>query len=250
MLAVYFINIAVDFNIMHFKRIKIVNAGRIVPVIQVFAVSTVFKLLIDQIEIALNKKILVEEKTNAELNYLRSQVNPHFLFNTLNNIAALIHIDADKAEQAVIKLSKIMRAMLANEKNRKITLEEELDLINSYIDLQKIRLNEDTHLDYKIEGDPRLLSIEPLILINFIENVFKHGLSDEKSVIRIHIKIENDKLILITENKIATGKKDDVSGIGLANVKKRLEIVYPGSYKLAISSQEKMYKVELEINLV
>jgi LytS/YehU family sensor histidine kinase len=142
-----------------------------------------------------------------------------------------------------------MRAMLANEKNRKIALEEELDLINSYIDLQKIRLNEDTQLDYKVEGNFRLLSIEPLILINFIENVFKHGLSDEQSVIRIHIKIENDKLILITENKIATGKKDDVSGIGLANVKKRLDIVYPGAYKLAITAQEKMYKVELEINL-
>ncbi|MCE3226337.1 MAG: hypothetical protein K0S32_888 [Bacteroidetes bacterium] len=234
---------------MNLKRLKIINAGRIVPVIQVFAVSTMFKLLIDQIEIALNKKILVEEKTKAELNYLRSQVNPHFLFNTLNNIAALIHIDADRAEQAVIKLSKIMRAMLANEKNRKIALEEELDLINSYIDLQKIRLNEDTQLDYKVEGNFRLLSIEPLILINFIENVFKHGLSDEQSVIRIHIKIENDKLILITENKIATGKKDDVSGIGLANVKKRLDIVYPGAYKLAITAQEKMYKVELEINL-
>jgi LytS/YehU family sensor histidine kinase len=249
MFAVYFLNILIDYNIMHLKKIRIITAGRIVPVIQVFAVSTVFKLLVDQIEIALNKKILLEEKARAELNYLRSQVNPHFLFNTLNNIAALIHIDADKAEKAVIKLSKIMRAMLGNEKNKKIPLEEELDLINSYIDLQKIRLNEDTELIYTTQGDASSLFIEPLILINFVENVFKHGLGDEKSVIRIAIKTENNKLFLLTENQIAQGKKDETSGIGLNNVRKRLDIVYPETHKLCLSSDQNRYKVELEMIL-
>jgi LytS/YehU family sensor histidine kinase len=250
MFAVYLLNILIDYQIMHLQRIKMITAGRIVPVIQVFAVSTVFKLLIDQIEIALNKKTLLEEKTKAELNYLRSQVNPHFLFNTLNNIAALIHIDADKAEKAVIKLSKIMRAMLGNEKNKKIPLEEELDLINSYIELQRMRLNEDTTLIYTTDGNTNSLFIEPLILINFVENVFKHGLGDEKSVIRIAIKIENNTLFLITENQITEGKKDETTGIGLNNVRKRLEIIYPEAHTLHLNTIDNNYKVELEMTLV
>src|SRR6202008_3133125 len=103
----------------------------IVAIIQVYAVSVAFKLLIDQIENALNKKIVLEEKTKAELNYLRSQINPHFLFNTLNNITALIHINPDKAEQSIIKLSKIMRAMLYSGNQQKIELNAEIELLNS-----------------------------------------------------------------------------------------------------------------------
>jgi LytS/YehU family sensor histidine kinase len=143
-----------------------------------------------------------------------------------------------------------MRAMLGNEKNKKIPLEEELDLINSYIELQRMRLNEDTTLIYTTDGNTSSLFIEPLILINFVENVFKHGLGDEKSVIRIAIKIENNTLFLITENQITEGKKDETTGIGLNNVRKRLEIVYPEAHTLHLNTIDNNYKVELEMTLV
>ncbi len=222
----------------------------IVPIIQVVAVSVAFKLLIDQIENTINKKILLEEKTKAELNYLRLQINPHFLFNTLNNITALIHINPDKAEQSVIKLSKIMRAMLSNNTQNKIELSAEMDLINSYIDLQKIRLNEDTKLNFKIIGETQHLLIEPLILINFIENVFKHGIGEGKNEIEIAINVNENRLNLITQNKKAFGKKDETTGIGLSNVTKRLEIVYKDKYTLTINSTNQLYIVNLTLELV
>lgn len=221
----------------------------IVPLIQVTAVSIAFKLLIDQIENSLNKKIVLEEKTKAELNYLRSQINPHFLFNTLNNITALIHINPDKAEQSVIKLSKIMRAILNSGTQQKIELINEIEILNSYIDLQKIRLNEDTQLNYSVIGNIKSLLIEPLILINFIENVFKHGIGEGKNIITINISVIENLLHLTTENKITSGKKDDTSGIGLVNVKKRLNIVYKDKYRLTIDSSNNIYKVNLVLEL-
>lgn len=246
-ILVFAVNNLLDHFIMHMPYR--ISAGNIVPIVQVYAVSTVFKLLIDQIQNAINRKALLEEKTRAELNYLRSQVNPHFLFNTLNNIAALIHINQDKAEQAVIKLSKIMRAMLADGNSKKISLAQELELIDSYIDLQKIRLNEDTKLEYSITGTTNDLMVEPLILINFIENVFKHGLSDTQSVIKININVTGNILELITENTISQGKKDETSGIGLSNVRKRLEIVYENKHKLNVYNNGEMYKVHLQIEM-
>ncbi|MDX2172745.1 MAG: histidine kinase [Bacteroidota bacterium] len=213
------------------------------------AVSIAFKLLIDQIENSLNKKIVLEEKTKAELNYLRAQINPHFLFNTLNNITALIHINPDKAEQSIIKLSKIMRAMLNSGTHQKIELATEIELLNSYVDLQKIRLNEDTQLNYSVTGNLKSLFIEPLILINFIENVFKHGVGEGKNIISVNISVNENLLHLTTENKITSDKKDDTSGIGMVNVKKRLNIVYKDKYRLTISSSNSIYKVNLVLEL-
>lgn len=221
----------------------------IVPIIQVLAVSIAFRLILNQIENAVNKKILEEEKTKAELMYLRSQINPHFLYNTLNNIAALVHINQHKAESSIIKLSKIMRSMLGHEINEKVKLSTELELINTYIDLQKLRLNEDTILNYTLEGEAADVDIEPLILINFIENAFKHGVGIERTEIDIKIIISQNFLSLYTKNGLSYFDKDDTTGIGLENVKKRLDILYKDNYTLKTETINSEFILNLNLNL-
>lgn len=221
----------------------------IVPIIQVIAISIAFRLILNQIENSINKKILEEEKTKAELMYLRSQINPHFLYNTLNNIAALVHINQYKAESSIIKLSKIMRSMLGYDINEKVKLSTELELINAYIDLQKLRLNEDTILNYTVEGETGNVNIEPLILINFIENAFKHGVGVERSTIDIKISMYPSSLSLYTKNGLSNFDKDDTTGIGLENVKKRLDILYKDNYTLKTEIINSEFILNLNLNL-
>ncbi len=215
--------------------------------IVVYAISTAFRALQDWFTTKREKEILISEKQKAELAVLRHQLSPHFLFNTLNNITELMHKDVDIAEEYVGKLSALLRDLLQKEKSDKIKLMDELNFVKNYVDLQKIRLNENNNLSFHIVGDAQSLVIEPFILINFVENVFKHGLGDNNKLV-IHIKIENGSLQLITENGISKYKKDESGGIGLANIKKRLQLIYQGKYELQISASDKYY-VNLKIDL-
>jgi LytS/YehU family sensor histidine kinase len=201
--------------------------------------STAFKFSVDWF---LNEKVrknLENEKLIAELAFLKSQINPHFLFNSLNNIYSLTYQKSDKASEAVMKLSEIMRYMLQESNEPTVKLSREIRYLENYIELQKLRFKSKAYIDFIITGDIAEQSIAPLILIAFVENAFKHGdVSDASSPIRIRIEIANNILQFELWNKKSGQNKDETSGIGLNNVRRRLELLYTQRYTLSINEQQ------------
>ncbi len=185
----------------------------------------------------------------SELALLRSQISPHFLFNTLNNIHTLITKEAGKATDAVVKLSEIMRYMLYDANSEKVPLQKEIDYLYSYIDLQKLRLKEPDICSFKVIGDPDGKVISPMLLIPFVENACKHG--EKRSLekgIGINLIIEELKVTFDIVNFIPNDKsavKDTTGGIGLRNVTRRLELLYPNAHELTIRSDSGKFHVEL-----
>jgi hypothetical protein len=192
------------------------------------------------------------EKTNAELSYLKAQINPHFLFNTLNSIYSLAILKSDKTADALVKLSDMMRYVL-NDSNANFTaLEKELNYIANYIELQRMRLTPNVKLNYSCEGNVFDKKIAPLVLIPFIENAFKHGVnSEEDSDIDVKINITNTELRLIVKNKCVTTNNNTLnkSGLGIENTKQRLNLLYPENHSLDISEIENYYIVDLTLNI-
>lgn len=201
-----------------------------------------------------NKLKIELERKNYESNLalLRSQINPHFLFNTLHNIDTLIHENQEKASKSLIKLSDIMRYMLIEAKLELVELQLEIEHLESYLSLEKLRLKNQKFLDYKISGDLKGNKIAPMIMIPFVENAFKHSVdSSIDNGIQIIIRIENRKLFFICDNQFdkSDTEKDKVHGIGLETVRKRLDLIYKSKYKLSINSKNSVFKVNLEIEL-
>ena len=183
------------------------------------------------------EKLMVSEreKTVAELKNLKNQLNPHFLLNTLNNIYALIVFNADKAQEAVQELSKMLRYVLYEDLSNLVSFQKELEFLNNYISLMRIRQSQDTEISVNLRTEDETLQISPLILISLIENAFKHGISPtEKSFISISIQGHNDGKItceIKNSNHPKTDTDKSGSGIGLEQVKRRLELAYPGKYE-------------------
>ena len=201
-----------------------------------------------------NKRLeeVKEEKQLSEIAYLRAQINPHFLFNTLNNIYALTLQKSDLAPDAVMKLSKMMRFMVTDSSKDEVKLQQDLDYIKNYIQLQKMRLSDSTTIEYSVVGSTSELKIAPLLLINFIENAFKYGVVDDvKFPIKISISIIDNELELHVSNKISDHKlrEDEKSMTGLMNVKKRLEYLYGNRYHLDIEASNDFYDVKLNLKL-
>jgi two-component system LytT family sensor kinase len=220
--------------------------------LMVFGISTSLRTINEYLKKEELQKETETEKLNSELAFLKSQINPHFLFNTLNNLFSLAHSRSDKTANAIMKLSELMRYMLEDTGGRKVELYRELEYINNYLELQRLRLDDSVKVELTIEGDFHNKSIEPLLLIPFIENAFKHGVSyHESSFVHIELISNDNQVILKMENSIPSQKaeKDEVSGIGLTNVKKRLDLLYPGAHKLNIIQNESKYIVQLTINL-
>ena len=196
-----------------------------------------------------------EEKTKSDLKALRAQINPHFLFNSLNSIYGETIKKSDKAPQMVIMLSDILRYVVENMEKQQISLEEELSYIKKYITFQKNRLNNSEQVKLTISGAFKGVSISPLLLITFIENAFKHGeLSDTTKPITFNIICEKEELIFRVNNykKIALDVGEEIertSGMGLSNAKKRLEHSYANKHTLVITEDETYYKLELHIIL-
>lgn len=192
------------------------------------------------------------EKTNAELSYLKAQINPHFLFNTLNSIYSLAILKSDKTADAVVKLSDMMRYVL-NDSNANFTdLEKELNYIANYIELQRMRLTSNVKLTYSCEGNVFDKKLAPLVLIPFIENAFKHGVnSEEDSVIDIKIKVSQTALNLNVRNKCVSSNNNTLnkSGLGIENTKQRLNLLYPENHSLEISEKDNYYTVNLTLNI-
>ncbi|WP_184545568.1 sensor histidine kinase [Mucilaginibacter sp. FT3.2] len=189
------------------------------------------------------------EKAHAELSFLKAQINPHFLFNTLNNIYALSVTDSEHTSESIMKLSNIMRYVTDEVAEDFVLLQSEIDCINDYIDLQKLRLGKKTTLNFNFSGDINHQKVPPLVLMTFIENVFKYGVSKhEPSVISINVSVTADKILFTCENTIFDNRPTSSrKGIGIANTKQRLQHIYPGRHQLKISSVDNIFRVELEI---
>ncbi len=197
-------------------------------------------------------KEIKSEKLKAEVSYLKAQINPHFLFNTLNSLYALTVIKSDEAPNAVLKLSGMMRYVVTESSQEFVPLSKEIEYINDYIALQKLRMDEAVNFSFSFIGDATGKAIAPLILIPFIENAFKYGLNpDEDSEINIQITIVDSNLTLISKNKMVVDEiADDLkTETGIENTKKRLEIIYLNKHILDISEKESVYTISLTINL-
>ena len=197
------------------------------------------------------RKELEKEKLNSELAFLKNQVSPHFFFNTLNNIYSLISIDGPTAQESVLKLSKLMRYLLYESEQGESLMSQEINFMNNYIDLMKLRLNSKVDLSVNFPEKFTDFSIPPLLFISFIENAFKHGISyRERSFIKIEMAIDQDQILFKTENSIGkSSQTGDLqhSGIGLENVRKRLALLFHGRHELSINQTDTVFKVELII---
>jgi LytS/YehU family sensor histidine kinase len=190
-----------------------------------------------------------EEKLKSELNLLRAQVNPHFLFNTLNSIYALSVKKSDNAPESITRLASIMRYVISETSTEYIELSKELKYISDYIDLEKLRLTDKVMLSFTIEGESSGNNIAPLIFIPLIENTFKYGVSTtENSVIDILIRISGKELLVKVHNT-KNRTSNSGNGMGIANMKKRLELIYPGRHTFKFKDSEKEYQAELTITL-
>lgn len=198
----------------------------------------------------LSRQEIEAEKNKAELALYKAQINPHFLFNTLNTLYALVLSSSDKTESAFVKFSGILRYMYSQSGSELIPAERELDYIRQYVDLQKLRLNRHTQVNLAIDMAGKQVLIPPMILITFVENVFKYGTSsDTDCTVYIHICVDEDRLLLETENAVMRRREDGNQGIGIANCRKRLELLYPGRYELRVGESDNQYKTYLTIRL-
>jgi two-component system, LytTR family, sensor kinase len=196
------------------------------------------------------KKEIEKEKTLAELSFLKSQINPHFLFNTINDIYALTYQKDDKAPDALLKLSAILRYMLKEGSADKVLLAKELTYIYDYIELQRIGLKDKLFVNLVIEGVVDHQQIAPLILIPLVENIFKHGIiNDPLLPVELKITIHRDEFTIRCNNKIRRQHKDETSGIGLKNVKRRLELLYPGKFNFTVNESTDSFYCYLQLNL-
>ncbi|WP_158797811.1 sensor histidine kinase [Pedobacter sp. L105] len=206
---------------------------------------------VKQWQITEKRAILAEaEKAIAELSFLKAQINPHFLYNTLNNIYTLSVIGSEKTSESIMKLSNIMRYVTDEAEADFVTLISELNCIGNFIDLQKLRLGKTVTLDYRVTGDPRGYQISPLLLMTFIENVFKYGLSNhEQADIHIHISVGEDQILFHSQNTIFNHQQPtERSGIGIMNTRKRLDYLYPDKYVLKIDKDDHLFTVDLVLH--
>lgn len=195
-------------------------------------------------------KSLREEMIQAELAFLKTQINPHFLYNTLNYIYSLAYPVSEKLGNAVIKLSQLMRYMLTESAGTDVDLQKEVDYIENYISIYQLRFEDTFFVDFKQEGDIAGKRVAALLLVPFVENAFKHGVvNDPDRPIRIRLKVVGDRVMFTVSNQISRGQKDHSTGVGLPNIRRRMQLIYPGRHELLIADNGQTYKATLNINL-
>ncbi len=217
----------------------------------VFIVSTGAKILQQWFLAEHQKEKAEKEKLRTELSLLKSQVNPHFLFNTLNNIYAMAITNSEHTADAVMKLSQIMRYILQDAESEYVPLQKDLDFLQRYIELQQFRLSNKVDIKYSVTGSPQNLRIAPLLLIPFVENAFKYGVSArQSSSILIDLNIRENIVTLWVENSKHAGNTAatmDNTGIGISNTRRRLDLLYPGKHELIIKDSPDKFEVSLKI---
>jgi two-component system LytT family sensor kinase len=231
----------------------LLSPGPIAIFLLIFVISTGVRVVSQWFQSERRTKEIENEKLHTELSFLKSQINPHFLFNTLNNIYSLAANQSDKTAEAVLKLSSIMRYVLTEAKNDSVPLEKEILFVTHYIELQKLRLTDKSNVEFSIRGEPNGKQISPLLFLPFVENAFKYGISTrELSPVIIHLEINNPELCFTVKNNKHSGmlmKQADNTGIGINNARRRLDLLYPGRYRLDICDEKSNYIVKLNMEL-
>ena len=217
--------------------------------------STLFRIISDWVIHQKERMELQTQTMQSELKFLRSQINPHFLFNTLNNLYALTLKKSDDAPEIVLKLSEMMRYMLYECNERRVLLSKEISYLKNYLDLERLRQGKNVDINLSIDGIIQDQKIAPLLFIPFVENSFKHGVSSLISMgyVNIDIHVNNQNVRFEIENSKAPAKPQynhkKSGGIGLVNVRRRLNLLYPNQYELNIRNKPDAYSVELLLNL-
>lgn len=217
-----------------------------------FAYGTAIKMFIRSFKDAQEKSELEKQNFKSEVSLLKNQLNPHFLFNTLNNIDSLITENQANASVALNKLSEIMRYMVYDSEKEMVPLEDEINYIKNYISLQKLRIKNEDIIKLDIRGETDRKLIAPMIFISFVENAFKHSSLKDKEENKIEIKfvVKDDSISFHCSNKIADIEKDKSSGVGLDLVKKRLHLIYKNNHNLNLEGSNGIFNVDLDIKLL
>ena len=222
-----------------------------------YGVTTIFYFLIAKLfyynfKLRRAAEQLRLEKKEAELNYLKSQTNPHFLFNTLNNIHTLASDKSDLAPESILRLSKILRFMLYETGGEFITVEQELEIINDYIALEKLRYDDSLRVNFKYEVNNMKQPLPPLLLIPLVENAFKHGIAEtmDQPFVEIHLSVHQQQLLFVVKNSADNleGEKSLKENIGLSNLRRQLQLLYT-TYDLAVLQGKSEFTAILKINL-
>jgi len=199
------------------------------------------------------RKELENEKLLAELNFLKAQINPHFLFNTLNNLYYLAYTKSENTTEVIAKLSQMMRYMIYDSNHAKVPLQKEIEYMENYISLERLRLNDQIPIKFEVKGNIENVWITPFIFITFLENAFKHGVSNNNpnAWVNVLVELTNHQCIYHVENSKPEAKTNahEKSGIGLQNVHRRLELSYPGKHRLTIEDKQDRHIVKLNLTL-
>lgn len=219
------------------------------------SMSSIYLIFNDWFRQKSEKQLLQQQTLRSELNFLKTQINPHFLFNTLNSLYALTLKKSDDAPNIVLRLSEMMRYMLYECNEKLVDLHKEINYLNNYLELEKIRHSGKFDINFEVTGDVNQQKIAPLLFIPFIENSFKHGMNNQlkDGYVNINLDVQDDSISLqVSNNKspqIPSANKKKSGGIGLANVKKRLNLLYPDDHELKIEDAPNEYKIELALNI-
>ena len=232
------------------------QSGRRSPRVDVVSIFLFIMILALSLAIQIRQRLRLAEqralkaeadKANAELSFLKAQINPHFLFNTLNNIYSLATVKSENTAESILKLSNIMRYVTDDIREEYVPLENEVAFISDYIDLQRLRLGDKMEVGFLVSGKISGKKIAPLMLMTFIENVFKYGISKhEPSAIDIQLTATSDMIRFFCQNKLYPAPRQaESTGIGIDNTKQRLQHLYPGKHELTIKTDNEKYTVLL-----
>jgi two-component system, LytTR family, sensor kinase len=226
------------------------------PSIGIYVISCIYRVILDRIRMEREQKERQAAQLATELKFLRSQISPHFLFNVLTNLVSLARKRSDKLEPSLIMLSDLMRYMLYDTQGKRVELRTEVEYLNSYVELQKLRFGNDVEIVSRIElkEEDQSHSIEPMLLIPFVENAFKHGVSIvERPHIDIRLSVNGNCLCFEVCNafdEAFSGGKEESSGLGLKNVVSRLNLLYKGHHDLTIRKEKNQFHITLNLQFV
>ncbi|HMI59777.1 MAG TPA: histidine kinase [Puia sp.] len=222
------------------------------PPIAFLLAGLIFRFIMDRVESERREKERKAERLSSELKFLRSQISPHFLFNIMTNMVSMARQKSDQLESSLIRLSELLRYMLYESNEDKFPVSKEIGYLRSYIELQQLRFGEDLDLQLEIKEGADDCTIEPMLLVPFVENAFKHGIGlVEQPYINIGLRVDQQQLSFVVANNYNNRdlSKDKNRGIGLENVSNRLNLLYPGRHKLVINDNGGIYTVQLNLDL-
>jgi len=242
------------FEIITTGKESVVFLEKYNPIIGI-AIITYYMILVGLGIFRLTKQLvsitkLKNEKAKTELMLLKSQVNPHFFFNMLNNLYGLVGKDAKKGQELILKLSDMMRYSIYEGEKETVTLKEEVDYLKNYIELHKMRYHKKIDVSFNCQIEEEDYKVMPLLFIILLENAFKHGVERlrDNAYVNVNMIIINDEIQFTVENNFDSSEDVEDSGIGLKNLKRRLELVYPNKHKLSFFTVENVYKVQLTLS--